>query len=350
MFLETETCMSAPRRRVALFATAVLAIAGIGVAQAERLESPLELIYGEDAMLVAGPVVEVNPVGRVVIRRQEVLAGDEKPPEKIDIRVPNATLGQLAPGEKVIIAYSMFRRDPRGPVGLVANPDGAVALVSTGIEPAVFRDTREIRAILDAGRSEHGRESRRLLKLLLAALEGPDPQLQNLAAGEIALEPELAGRLDDPDRAILDAAVRNPKTFVNARMALLEAAARNPRLGTWWQAAALKIVTSTPTGGYSDAASDPVSLILLALEVLDRHAVTVPPDALKRWVWNRNPPLVERACLMLRREDPEAERSTIQKALADPKLPDPTRKFLVDHLRRLERLNARERARKEGSG
>jgi hypothetical protein len=51
---------------------------------------------------------------------------------------------------------------------------------------------------------------------------------------------------------------------------------------------------------------------------------------------------------MLRREAPEQERSTIQLALADPKLPGTTLKFHNDHLRRLDLM--KERARKEGSG
>ena len=41
---------------------------------------------------------------------------------------------------------------------------------------------------------------------------------------------------------------------------------------------------------------------------------------------------------------------TIQLALADPKLPQTTRKFLDDHLRRLDRMDERKKARKEGSG
>ena len=121
-------------------------------------------------------------------------------------------------------------------------------------------------------------------------------------------------------------------------------------LGEWWKKAALDIVTTTPVDGYSDKASDPVLLILTAFEVLDRYSVKVPPETLKRWVWNPNPVLVERVCMMLRREDPGQERSTIQLALADPKLPEATRKFLNDHLRQLDRIDERKRARKEGSG
>lgn len=113
-------------------------------------------------------------------------------------------------------------------------------------------------------------------------------------------------------------------------------------------------MTTTPVGapanGYADEASDPTGLVLLALELLNQHAVEVAPDALKRWVWHANPALVERACLTLRREAPAQERTVIQQALADPRLPAQTREFLKDHLRRLDRLDAQSNARKDGTG
>jgi len=132
---------------------------------------------------------------------------------------------------------------------------------------------------------------------------------------------------------------------------LLEAASRMPKaLGDWWKNAALDIVTTTPVDGYSGKASDPVLLIMTAFDVLDRYSVKVPPETLKRWVWNPNPALVERVCVLLRREGPDLERPAIQAALADPKLSEATRKFLNDHLRQLDRIDERKRARKEGSG
>ena len=338
-----------PLRAIVVPAIAMLFAWTINV-RAQRVESPLELMYAPDNMLVAGKLIEINPVGRIVIQRKDVLSGKIAPPAKIDVRVPHDALGTVKVGDSYIVAYSMFRRDPRKAVGLVPNPDGAVVLENPGIEPALFRDTPAARAILKAGSSEHGRESRKLLDLLLAALAGGDPQLQNLAAGELSYAPELGERLRDADRDAIAKSARNVKTPVGVRALLLEGASRQPKtLGDWWKSAALEIVTTTPVDGYADKASDPVSLILTALEVLDRYAVKVPPDALKRWIWNPNPPLVERVCVMLRREAPEQERSAIAQALADPKLPEATRKFLNDHLRRLDRMNERTKARKEGS-
>ena len=321
------------------------------LARAERLESPLELMFGDDAMIVAGTLIEINPVGRIVIAPKEILWGKSKPPEKLDIRIPKDFLNDVKTGTRYVVAYSIYKRDPRSPTAMMMNRDGAVALVSPGIEPAVFADTPAIRAILKAGRSEHGRESRKLAELLMAALPGPDLQLQNLATGELAYEPELGERLTDADRALIEKTVRDTKTPIRVRMVLLEGTSRMPQtLGDWWKKAAMDIVTTTPTDGYSDKASDPVILIMTAFDVLDRYSVKVPPETLKRWVWNPNPALVERVCVLLRREGPDLERSAIQQALADPKLPEATRKFLNDHLRQLDRIDERKRAQKEGSG
>jgi hypothetical protein len=338
--------------RAAFYPTLAMLLAGTMLpAHAAPLDSPLELMYAPDAMIVAGPLIEINPTGRIVIQRKEVLAGKDRPPDKIDVRAPTDVPGGLKIGERYVVAYSMYRRDPRNPVAMAVNPDGATALVSPGIEPAVFRDTPQLRAILKAGRSEEGRESRRLLDLLLAALAGADAQLANLAAGELVYEPELPERLRDADRAVIEKTVRDPHASLHMRAMLLEGAARRSKeLGDWWRVVALQIVTTTPVDGYSDKAPDPVALILTAFEVLDRYSVKIPTDTLQRWVWNPNPSLVEKVCVMLRRESPEQERSTIQRALADPKLPGTTRKFLNDHLRRLDRINERARTRKEGSG
>jgi hypothetical protein len=318
---------------------------------AERLESPLELIYAPDSMLVAGPLIEINPAGRIVIGRKDVLYGRLKPPDKIDVRVPTDVLGGLHVGDHYVIAYSMFRRDPRKAVGLVANKNGAVALVSPGIEPALFRDTSEVRAILKAGRSEHGRESRKLFELLIKALDGKDPQLQNLAAVEFVYEPELAERFRDADRADMEKVARNAQTPASVRAMLIEGAARRPKdLGGWWKDASMELVTTTPVDGYTGKVEDQVAVILTAIDVLDRYAVAIPSDALARWVRSPSPSLVERACVMLRRQGAGLERSAIDRALADPALAAATRRFLDERLRRLDRIDERKRARKEGAG
>jgi hypothetical protein len=321
-------------------------------ALAERVEPPLELLYAPGNMLVAGPLMEINPAGRLVFKRKDVLSGKPRPPELVDVRVPISSLGEVRVGERYVFGYTNLRPDPRQPTRLVANPDGAVLLASIGLEPALFRDTAEARAILDAGRSEHGRESRRLFNLLLKALAGKDRALQTLAAGEFAQESEFGERLrEDGGQAAIERTARDGATPAGVRTTLLVAAATRPAdFGNWWSDAAHEIVENTPVDGYASTAVDVDGLVLTALELLDRQGPTTSPHALKRWVWSANPALAERASLMLRRQSPKLERSTIQQALADPKLPEKTRKFLNDHLRRLDRLDARSAARKDGTG
>jgi hypothetical protein len=68
-----------------------------------------------------------------------------------------------------------------------------------------------------------------------------------------------------------------------------------------------------------------------------------------RWLRSADPPLVERASVMLRRESPTLERSAIQDALNDPHTPDRTRTFLTDHLRRLDIQERKSKAQKDGA-
>jgi hypothetical protein len=320
-------------------------------AAAERMEAPFELLYRADNQLVAGTVIEVNPGGRIVFERGDVLGGKGKPPEKIDVRVPLSTLANAKVGDRCIVGYSMSHADARAPTRQVINPDGAIVLASTGLAPALFRDTPETRALLRAGHSEHARESRAFFKLITQALQGTDPALQTLAAGEIALDPELAERLEDHGGAFVEAVARDAKTPPSVRTMLIESSSRQPAaLGDWWKTASLDVVETTPIDGYASDTSGSAGLVLSALELLDSRQVTVPPAALGRWLRSAEPPLVERVCLMLRRGSPASERSAIDQALSAPETPARTRTFLADHLRRLDLLDAQAKARGERAG
>jgi hypothetical protein len=267
----------------------------------------------------------------------------------VDVRVPASVLAAAKPGERYIVGYSMYR--PNARLGkMLANPDGPTLLASLGLEPALFRDAPAVRAILDAGRSEHGRESRRFYDLIMQALGGGDPQLQNLAAGEIALDRELFGRVSKDGLADVERTARDPKTSVPARLLLLQTAATHAGyLGGWASAAAKEIVENTPVDGYSGGTSDLPGLVLAALEVLDLGKTEISASSLQRWLHAANPALAEQAVVMLRRLSPATERTAVTDALSDPHLPAPTRAFLEDHLRRLDGQAAAAKAQKDGS-
>lgn len=316
---------------------------------AEPVPPPLELLHAPGNFLVAGVVNDINPAGRVVFERKEVLSGKPAPPALVDVRVPASVLATAKPGERYIVGYSMYRPDAR--LGkMLANPDGPTLLISLGLEPALFRDAPAVRAILDAGRSEHGRESRRFHDLIMQALGGGDPQLQNLAAGEIALDRELFERVRKDGLADVERAARDPKTSVPARLLLLQTAATHAGyLGGWASAAAKEIVENTPVDGYSGGTSDLPGLVLAALEVLDLGKTEISASSLQRWLHAANPALVEQAAVMLGRVSPETERTAIADALSDPHLPAQGRLFLEDRLRRLDRQAAAAKAQKDGS-
>lgn len=343
-----------PRLRTALRAFALSLTAAFAATspalRAKPVEPPLELLYAADNRLVAGTLVEINPTGRLVFQRKDVLDGKPRPPEKIDVRVPPATLQRVRLGERYIVGYATGRKDPRDPLHRIADPDGPQLIVSIGLDPALFPDTREARAIFAAARTRRGRESRELFDRLMRALAGQDRALQDLVAGQISLDAEVGERLRERDAATVEKVAREAQTPPDVRASLLQSAARRPGdFGDWWRDASIALVTTTPVDGYSDSTSDPSNLVLTALDLLDQHAVKVPPDALKRWVWSANPVLAERASLMLRRQSAALERSTIQQALADPALPTATRTFLEGHLRRLDRRDAPAKAHKQGT-
>lgn len=316
---------------------ATLLLACLGSVSAKPVDPPMELLYDRGNLLVVGSVFEINPAGRVVFAREDVLAGKPKPPEKIDVSVPPSVLAAVKPGERYIVGYSAYRPNRR--LGkFVANAQGPILLVSVGLEPALFRDTPAVRALLKAGRSESGRESGRFRALLLQALAGDDPQLQNLAAGEIALSAEIRSRIGDRDKGLVERAARDPRTRASARAQLLRASAgHSGELGEWWKPAAKDVLENTSVDGYSGATVELQSLVLDALDLLEPVAAEVPAPSLKRWLRASNPALAERAASMLRRQSPQAERGALREAAADAATPVRTRRWIEDRLQRMDR-------------
>ncbi|MGA9422322.1 MAG: hypothetical protein WBW61_08150 [Rhodanobacteraceae bacterium] len=314
------------------------------------MKPPLEALYAPENTLVVGKLVEVKPVGRLVFTVEKQLGGKEAAPTRIDVRVPKPTLAEVKAGNRYIFAYSLYRQDSLRPDRAIYHQDGAVMLVEPGLEPALLHDDRATRSILSEAREEEAGQSGRLLRLLIAALHGGDPALQNLAANQIALDTDLADELTRPDRKVIQHLVANRRALPSARSALLLAASRDPgHFGDWWAGSSKKILASTPTGGYANSTSDPSGLVLLAFEVLGMHKIELPSSALKRWVGASSPALSEQALLAMRRQSPAEEKPAIAKALADPRLPAVTRKFLNDHLRRLNLMEVRLRERKKGT-
>lgn len=313
-------------RGVFLSAVALLALMASDRAHAGPVDPPIQLLHARGNFLVAGRVHEINPTGRIVFQRKEVLSGTPLPPELIDVEASPEVIAQVKRGQRYLVGYSAFRRD-RHLGAMVANLQGPTLLVSIGLEPALFADSRFARDLLKRGSSPSERESARFREQLLKALEGRESSLRVLAAGELALDPGLRDRLGGSERVIRVA--RDPRTPVAARMALLRMASTWPQqTGGWWKDAALEVVETTPVDRYAPDASDTSALVLDAFDALDQHGTDVAVDALARWLRSPSPALAERAALLLHKKSVAAEREAIRAALATQDLPTPTRRLL----------------------
>ncbi len=320
------------------------------------IEAPLELLTSSSSVLIAAKLLHTQSDGHIVLKRTETLSGTQSQADRITLRLtPDEAVG-LKDGARYVAGYTIYIRDPRDRKHKLANPDGPALLRSPGLEPALFADTRLLRAILreghesevrDEAHGQHGENggdhaSSKLVSLLLKALKSSDTQLQNLAANEFAYDPAVADHLDERARPLLHEFVVNPGKLPAARSALLQAAFHNPEtFGDWWVSAAQNTVTTTPIGGYIGPTAGLDGLAMAAFSMLGARKTHVATTSLVRWVAGESPALSERALMMLRQQSPATERSAIKQALAEPDLPAQTRKFLTEHLRRLDLLQAR---------
>ena len=307
-------------------------------AAVEPTPAPLEFLYEPANALVAGSVLDADPAGQIVFHVDAVLSGKTQPIDRLEVQVPPWTASKVRADEKYLFGYTLYAADTRHPGRMVARRQGALMLVSVGLEPALLHDTPEARAILRLGRHESARSSRHALDLYLRALTVPDPALQYLAAAQIAGEPEVQARLRKADLAAVEAYARNPAASPAGRRVLLEAAYHAPqRLGSSWPGeVSSNLVTTAPVGGYDDPAPGLGELVRTAFTILDSSSIVLPTASLARWAHSDSPALAEAALLLLRRQARDAERPAIEQALGDPHLAPETRTFLLDHLRRLQ--------------
>ena len=313
-----------------LVCAALLTLAG--PARAAKVKPP-SAIFGEaTTSVVAVQFVEVGPTGRLVFRRIEKLSGNDDVPELIDISAPADLPGLIAHTDTYLIAYTRYRREAER---LIVNRLGAQLLVSAGIEPGLWRDTKKARDILawKAGADEDAQRKR--LPELIALLDASDPQFQNFAAAEIVLRPSLTKHLDAAGRERLRAFARGQGGHVAARTRLLEASSQ--KLAGFdepqWREIAQHVLAVTPTR--VQQAEGYASLVRFAFAILENEREVIAPGVLDRWVASDNAALSEAALLALRREAPDRELAALDAALALSLLPAGTREFLSDHRRRL---------------
>jgi hypothetical protein len=318
--------------------TFLLLCLATGFAQAAKVKPPAAVLREATTSLALVEFAEPGVAGRMVFRRLEKLGGDSDIPELIDLAVPEQLRHIVLPGERYLIAYTVFRREAEQ---VRVDRRGAQLLVSPGLEPALLRDSAENRAILawQPGADEAAVRAR--LPELLALLDHRDPQLQNFALSEIVLRPQLSTALDGRARKALLRFAANTQANANARARLLQAAVVLPQQygKAGWREIALDVLDRQSV--QVQEVEGTASLARFAFDLLERDDVKAPLPTLTRWLASDNAAVAEKALLALRRQEAARELPALEQALQLSLLPAGTREFLLDHRRRMGLQSAR---------
>jgi len=313
-----------------------------------EIDPPSEFLFKASHTLVAGEIVGSTAEGTIELRVRETLHGPDPSARILKVRTSPAWLAGIDRGDSAVVGYTRYRRSATRPGSLELRPDGPVVLVSAGLEPALFRDTPALRALLMRARDVANLRSRGYLEEVTKGLESTDPQLQNYFAAELALRESLQVALNAGDRALLARFVGDKAAHPSARAMLLAAAAAHPEhFGARWpQDAAAAVVAETGVVA-SDAPLSPLpNLVRVAFDVLDRADRKIALAPAERWLASSHTGLAEAALLAIRRSAPEREREVAMSALANDQTKPAVRKLVRDHLRRLRIMqNAIERER-----
>ncbi len=300
---------------------------------------PLELLFAPESRLIVGTLVEINPAGRLVFKREKVLGEIKDAPELVDAGVTTQALESARMGQRYIVGYTTFHHDHQYPAGIAPTRKGTDVISSSGLNPALFVDTPGLRRILELAATERGRESSKLRQLLLQTFAESDPALQRLAAAQFALDTAMSGKLNAAGKSVLQRAANSDQTNPGTRSILIGAAADRPDdLGSWAGDAINKVLEITPVDGYPSKAADPAGLVLLSFDEASTRGIHVPFESLTRWLHSSQQLYLERASALIETLYPERARPAFEEALGDA---DPaTRQFIEARLRQSDRKEA----------
>ena len=283
--------------------------------------------------------------GRLVFEVEERLHGsDEIDGDRIEIAAPVWVSDTLTVGDRYLVGYTPFIRDPQRVRVMIVSPRGPRLLVTPGLEPALYPDEPTYRELLAFGDGGHIAQREDAIPTLLEWLQGEEAPLQTLAAAQLVHDPKLAPRLSRADISTVKDAFANTGLTWSARNWLYELARRHPdRFGTrWLRRAGIEVLATAPVTSYT-APVNPGDLVAGVFLQADIDGWKVPEAALARWLRSDSPAMAEQALLQMRRQDPALEREHLDRALAEADLVPAVRTFLQGHSDRLTRMRERQR-------
>lgn len=324
-----------------VLALLILCLLVPAVVAAPVIPPPGMFLFRLEHVVVAGVVESVPAEGALELRVTETLSGE--PPEgRLVVHATPAWLAGVQKGAHVLVGFTVYQRSQFKPKALETRSDGAAIVSSSGLEPALFHDTPEARALIESAREGVATKMPPSIPLLFRGLQSQDLQIQNFCAAELALRVALQIELDDSRRGQIEKFVDDASAHPAARALLLRAAASAPgKFGdSWPETSALKILRSTPVGAIDAPPGFKPNLVYTAFEVLENAQARIPTDVAQRWVGSGHAALMEAALLSIRRVQPKLEREIAERVLESATLSATGREFLRDHLRRLSLMQA----------
>jgi len=306
----------------------------MGTASARVIESPAHELKSKWTTLVSGVVAEPATEDRLTLTDVESLSVRQATTTELVIRAPAWMVASLIKGDRVIAAYLTVRRDPTLTDRRIVDPKGPRLLVTSGLEPALFRDNAITRQRLLDG---DGKVRLPELTEVVSGLQDADPQWQNYYANELAIRADLRDAVDAQALQSIEAVLRNRDLHASARAALFRAVPQFPAAdANWWQVAANEALQQLPTSLTPSPTDTSADLVRAVFELFAAQAVPPDPVGVERWVTCAVPALVESSLLVTRQFHPAREDALIAQALVQTFLPPATRSFLLDHDRRLK--------------
>src|SRR5690606_3442374 len=127
---------------------ALLALVAGSAATAKPVESPSRTLRDAWTMVVSATAGGARVEGHVTRRAPDdvvTLHGTPRAPASLQVPRPQGVLDRVVEGDRLIVAYTVYQRDPTLLDRRIIDPEGPQMLFSDGLQPAVFRDDEPTR-------------------------------------------------------------------------------------------------------------------------------------------------------------------------------------------------------------
>ncbi|MCB1633035.1 MAG: hypothetical protein KDI51_00520 [Xanthomonadales bacterium] len=293
------------------------------VVEAGPIHPPLQTLRNGHYTLVSAEVDHYDAEQRELTLKKVVkLRGPVNVAESIQVEVPANAAAAMAAGQRWLLVYSDVRRDSREARRNVRT-DRRFIVHTDGADPAIFRDTDEMRALL-ADDHRTVEQSEDYPKVIRAGLRSEDPKLVDLWLAEYVYRPGTFQAPSAVDQQRFGAIVADANQLPAARARVLLAAIdRGPAwLASWVADAAGNVLEAMSP---ADVVQHPEQrqLIYAALVVAERLPRMAHRKVLIKWLGGDDG-IAESAIDALAALGADVERDALVAALEAEEAPAPT--------------------------